>query len=258
MGYNDILKKLVASAKAGDQNAVKALMVKAQEAEDYGNRKADQEASNSSAKGADPGPRTDAADAGSYGTPAFAPRPSSRVILEQMKACKTLETWEWMAQKYEAAFREELAESARMGSYLVQPFYHFPQLPIHLIPDTGISVGEIIAHRAWRYHGGILKSTGMQHFWTPGEEMHGEPEKEHQGVHCLKSLDNVLRYFEYDRAKEILVIGKVKLWGLVIEHENGYRAEHAKIHSLDFVLCDPSIDEDAILARLRRRYGVEQ
>lgn len=47
-----------------------------------------------------------------------------------------------------------------------------------------------------------------------------------------------------------MAVGTVRLWGEVIEHERGYRAEFAKVHSLDHVFGE------ADLAALRARYGV--
>ena len=47
-----------------------------------------------------------------------------------------------------------------------------------------------------------------------------------------------------------LAIGTVKLWGEVIEHEKGYRAQYAKLQSIDGVFGD--VD----LLALRERYKV--
>lgn len=44
------------------------------------------------------------------------------------------------------------------------------------------------------------------------------------------------------------VSGTVRLWGDVVEHEFGYRAEFAKLHSLD------KIYGDGDLAALRAKY----
>jgi len=57
-----------------------------------------------------------------------------------------------------------------------------------------------------------------------------------------------------------IIIGKVKLWGDVVEHEHGYRAEFAKIVSLDevaggMVTLSPPM-QNQILAPLREQYGV--
>jgi hypothetical protein len=46
------------------------------------------------------------------------------------------------------------------------------------------------------------------------------------------------------------VLGTVELWGNVVEHEFGYRAEYARIRSLDFI-AEHIADHQA----LRRLYG---
>lgn len=56
----------------------------------------------------------------------------------------------------------------------------------------------------------------------------------------------------------VMVRGTVSLWGEVVEHEKGWRAEYASIRSLDEVLFADSPEEGAtLLARLRDVYGVE-
>lgn len=45
--------------------------------------------------------------------------------------------------------------------------------------------------------------------------------------------------------------GAVKMWGEVVEHERGYRAQFAKLVSLTFVVGD-LVNEYA----LRKKYGV--
>lgn len=69
---------------------------------------------------------------------------------------------------------------------------------------------------------------------------------------------------EYDRMRDRLwmmgwcphaetssfVVGTVKMWGEVVEHQFGYRAQFAKLNSLD------TLYGEASLSRLRDRYGV--
>ena len=47
---------------------------------------------------------------------------------------------------------------------------------------------------------------------------------------------------------DVLVSGTIKMWGDVIEHERGYRAEFAKVNSIDVIFGDCDIEI------LRRRY----
>jgi hypothetical protein len=50
---------------------------------------------------------------------------------------------------------------------------------------------------------------------------------------------------------EMLLFGKVKIWGEVVEHEAGYRSQFARIVSLDY--GDPEL-----LEKFRKIYRVHQ
>ena len=50
---------------------------------------------------------------------------------------------------------------------------------------------------------------------------------------------------------EPLLFGKVKIWGEIVEHQDGYRSEFGKIASLDF-------GDSALLRKFRRIYRVNQ
>lgn len=134
-------------------------------------------------------------------------------------------------------------------------------IPLTLPSETRF--GEIIAHRIWRVREDRLFSTYMASKWTPGEPMRGEAEYNalslifggSKGVHAWKELGQHLtvyaadlRLFHMTRGivwqineanllppPPTLVIGKVRLYGTVIEHEHGYRAEAAMIESLDTI-----------------------
>lgn len=123
--------------------------------------------------------------------------------------------------------------------------------------NAGITVGEIIAWRSWKVKNGLLTSMyADQHVWAPHEPITGNPSQKgaHHpvGVHAFKSEKAALEYAMPYRTRELtynqhsmqtrvrevvpVVIGRVALWGEVIEHEKGYRAEYAKVHSLDVPL----------------------
>jgi hypothetical protein len=51
--------------------------------------------------------------------------------------------------------------------------------------------------------------------------------------------------------RAILVFGKVKIWGEIVEHEAGYRSQFGKIISLDY--GDPEL-----LEKFRKIYRVNQ
>jgi hypothetical protein len=55
-----------------------------------------------------------------------------------------------------------------------------------------------------------------------------------------------------------MVTGTVFLWGDVVEHERGWRAEFARVRSLDWLYPDETMmgREQEALDNLRRLYGV--
>jgi hypothetical protein len=125
------------------------------------------------------------------------------------------------------------------------------------IEDAGITVGEITAFRVWRYRRGFLFSMAADAGWAPGEPMRGDVSGGYLGVHAWKSMAEAITYGGgHTFGGEPVVLGRVALWGEVIEHERGYRAECAKITALDDVMTDRRRDGLAILAELRERYGL--
>ena len=107
------------------------------------------------------------------------------------------------------------------------------------------SFGEITAFRMWRVPpDGILMSTFKDAIWKPGKilEAHDSPANHPQfGIHGWKSVVEAVEY-----GKEIqdsryvpracrtpIAFGRVKLWGEVIEHQRGYRAQFARIVGID-------------------------
>lgn len=141
------------------------------------------------------------------------------------------------------------------------------------LENTGIEVGEIIAWRGWRIDGERLRSLYMPHTWYPGGVMTGDPSISHgeasqpAGIYAMKHKATArvtaaaqCGWFPglTDDNPEPFVIGQVEIWGEVIEHEYGYRATFAAIHSLDEIfdfLLRP--ERRAKLDALRQIYGVE-
>lgn len=128
------------------------------------------------------------------------------------------------------------------------------------IEDAGITLGEIVAWRAWRVKYGFIMSTYVDEGWLPGEPMEGDVDAG-AGVHAWKSPHKALTYLMQftggDGASvEAMAIGRVALWGTVVEHERGYRAQYAKPLSFDQIVgfCK---EPDALLADLRKRYKTE-
>lgn len=134
------------------------------------------------------------------------------------------------------------------------------------IEDAGIRAGEIIAYRAWMWSRGLLRSMAANFAWIPGEIVGGDPIKAGLGVHAFKTLgDAVGQYGGFANDTNAVVFGTVALWGDVIEHEKGYRAEFGAVRSI--VMVWPSDEESPkwkfwkkprrVLRDVRRTYGVE-
>jgi hypothetical protein len=66
--------------------------------------------------------------------------------------------------------------------------------------------------------------------------------------HVIRSKDE---YGYHPGSEGPLLFGKVKIWGEIVEHEEGYRSEFGKIASLDF--GDPEL-----LEKFRNVYRVNQ
>lgn len=117
---------------------------------------------------------------------------------------------------------------------------------------AGFKLGELTGVRGWQIGSdGFLRSMTANVVWAPGEPMDGKTnsKSEHCGVYAYKKARDFLKAHG-----DLHIYGKVALWGDVIEHELGYRAEFAKITSLDGVLGSQRDDRE--LARCRERYGL--
>lgn len=129
--------------------------------------------------------------------------------------------------------------------------------------------GETLAWRVWKVGAfPFLTSTFKTEFiWMPGtvEVAEGIGNHNQCGFHAWNNLKAAHLYcIEVDA---VCVVGQVKLWGTVIHHEKGYRAEKAKIVSLDTLSFTvyPNMSgkdgrkwphTDAMLANIRKHYGL--
>lgn len=99
------------------------------------------------------------------------------------------------------------------------------------VEDAGVRVGAITAYRLWSAEGHRLFSVTMrERMWRPGAAMTGDPSKTYEGVYAFRDLRAAVENLEFKRAPT--AVGAVKLWGQIVEHEHGYRAENAKIVEL--------------------------
>lgn len=135
------------------------------------------------------------------------------------------------------------------------------------IKYDGIRAGEIIAYRCWPLQNGFLWSTAAGRAWAPNETMSAQ-EKHLEtglGVYSFKNMSKVIESFGNPAERwshgTFLAFGTVELWGEIIEHEIGYRAEHAKVRSIEFVVVSSveggvKYSEDKC-TELRCLYGLE-
>lgn len=91
--------------------------------------------------------------------------------------------------------------------------------------------GEIVAWRSWKWKDGALVSPYKHIPWAAGEiiEAHESPfVGRNSGVFCHKTIEDVF----HQESNNWQVVGTVLIWGEVIEHEKGYRAEFAKPYEM--------------------------
>lgn len=123
------------------------------------------------------------------------------------------------------------------------------------LKTTGIRLGEIIAHRGWVVGpAGFLHSMSAGVVWAPGEPMEGKTKstQEHCGVYAFKTAKDFLTQV----GDALDIYGRVALWGDIIEHEIGYRAQFAKIIGLDHFL-KPKPPHGISMEHLREKYCPE-
>ena len=140
------------------------------------------------------------------------------------------------------------------------------------IEDAGIRAGEIIGYRAWIVRSELLMSVFWDGYvWQPKGIEHSAVVDPlwGAGLHAFKTIKKATSdYGFYGCPGDPLVIGEVALWGKVIEHERGYRAEYAAIRRL-ISIKDRSLGRHKThekgwrfwrrnkrLANLRDKYGV--
>lgn len=103
----------------------------------------------------------------------------------------------------------------------------------------------------------FLVSTFMVDFWRPGTTMTaccGANTLRH-GIHAFTTQAQAVEYMTQGRRPLRYVFGEVTLWGRVVIHERGYRAECAYPKRI-FVPTQYRGSRD-IVSELRRMYGVE-
>lgn len=154
-----------------------------------------------------------------------------------------------------------------------------PEKPEEPLPRS-FSAGEFIGHRAWIVRGldyipGLdylygerlwLQSFVMVYPWRPGEPVcdtsydsrkHIE-EQNMVGVWAFKNHDDLLSDFisGWTGVEYPIVVGTAWMWGTVIEHTKGYRAQYSTVRSLDKIYAGWSgeLNPEEALEKLRELY----
>lgn len=73
-----------------------------------------------------------------------------------------------------------------------------------------------------------------------------------EGVHAFKSTHELSNYINGVAVPSATIYGTVALWGDIVEHELGYRAQFARVLSIDHAMHP---DCEAKLPALRARYA---
>ena len=110
-------------------------------------------------------------------------------------------------------------------------------------PCAPDAIEPIRAWRVWRASHDLVTGQLALHslegtLWKPGEPLtarcsrgaHAAPNAQCGcGVYAHKSRQAAL---EHARGLDRAVVGEVELWGKIVEHEHGYRAQYARPHAL--------------------------
>jgi hypothetical protein len=158
------------------------------------------------------------------------------------------------------------------------PVYIEDEKPKPPLQRAFAAPGEIIGYRCWRIENGLLRSVYQPDFWHPGKPLEGRElgDWDSRGIHAWKDAGG-RHYLEYIRSylnqdnmyiklmfdsningRPAMITGTVFLWGDVVEHERGWRAEYARVRSLDWLYPDADMmgHEQECLDHLRGLYGV--
>jgi len=86
--------------------------------------------------------------------------------------------------------------------------------------------------------------------WHPDEPASGDVRT--HGIYSFREVIRSREEYGYDPGvDEPFLFGKVKIWGEIVEHQEGYRSEFGKIASLDY-------GDLELLEKFRKIYRVNQ
>ncbi len=134
-----------------------------------------------------------------------------------------------------------------------------------------IEVGTQKAYRFWRYvfpphHAPVrLLSWVSDMRWRPRQFVEGTtPDEGEQGIHGFKTMDDLFQSFRHEPEHLVIrsqisgcdgvVFGTVEMWGIIWNHDKGYRAQFAR--PLSFVSSYGNRSEQA-LTELRTAFSLK-
>jgi hypothetical protein len=136
---------------------------------------------------------------------------------------------------------------------------------------TDLYLEPILGWRAWKIDRGRLYSTVWGNLWpertrlearcglggrsSPGglRGMHDAPSLQCEcGIYALKAQEDALYLARQIMAPDVAAIGRVSLWGRVVETQRGYRGQYGYVY--DVVLLGGS---EAEALEIRRQYAVD-
>lgn len=173
-------------------------------------------------------------------------------------------------EQLDALIQQSLAYQAQINAMTVYPLLsQFDEAIMHRLmeplPNAGITVGEIIGWRFWFVSDeGLLLSTFSPAIWFPREPMTVNhisstatvEDRGGAGVYAFKTREDAEKessIYRFTKPSQICVIGSVRLWGDVIEHETGWRAQFAMIEKFVAVAKGDRSDK-RLLLDLAKRY----
>ena len=120
----------------------------------------------------------------------------------------------------------------------------------------------LIAYRVWSLNTeeATIGSYGHSHdIWPKGQIMKTDEvptSSNDNGLHAWKTMNHALQYA--GSSPNIVIIGTIYLWGKIVEHERGYRAEFAYPKKLEILAGRfYDINRTQIETNLRNSYGCE-
>ncbi len=187
------------------------------------------------------------ADFGGVYRNGFANAGNYQLAAQMANAANTQSAYSYQMQNAQAAHAQKLLNANNM--LVLRQQMQFAQMKAQMAAGYGLSpvmsfgapdplpreirAGEIIGYRAW-----LMGSDGS--YWSMVNPVEwtdkrmdgaiGDEHGAHSGVHAWRTLAQAFDYAKNYRTLGFpIAIGEVLLWGDVVEHVDGYRAEHAEI-----------------------------